>query len=155
MRFFGSAMLTPHVDGGFAKYIVVRDDQVIPYDPQISSKVMVFAEPLAVAIHAINQAGSLIGKKVLITGAGPIGSLVVAACKQAGAVEIIASDIQESCRQSAVKMGATSTIKPLEDNTHYFQKIKATLMLHSRHLDLMKQSILPLMLQKQQAPLFK
>lgn len=61
--FFGSAMLTPHVDGGFAKYIVVRDDQVIPYDPQISSKVMVFAEPLAVAIHAINQAGSLIGKK--------------------------------------------------------------------------------------------
>ncbi|HHE3478696.1 TPA: L-idonate 5-dehydrogenase [Pasteurella multocida] len=121
MRFFGSAMLTPHVDGGFAKYIVVRDDQVIPYDPQISSKVMVFAEPLAVAIHAINQAGSLIGKKVLITGAGPIGSLVVAACKQAGAVEIIASDIQESCRQSAVKMGATSTIKPLEDNTHYFQ----------------------------------
>ncbi|UDW84646.1 alcohol dehydrogenase catalytic domain-containing protein [Pasteurella canis] len=120
MRFFGSAMLTPHVDGGFAKYILVRNDQIIPYQDNIPSRVMVFAEPLAVAIHAVNQAGSLVGKKVLVTGCGPIGSLVVAACKQVGAVEIIASDIQEACRKIGMKMGATSTINPLEQNEHYF-----------------------------------
>lgn len=121
MRFFGSAMLNPHVDGGFAEYVAVRKDQVIPYDDKVPSKVMVFAEPLAVAIHAVNQAGSLVGKKVLVTGCGPIGSLVVAACRQAGAVEIVAADIQASCRESAVKMGATSTINPLDNHEHYFQ----------------------------------
>lgn len=120
MRFFGSAMLNPHVDGGFSEYVVVRDDQVIPYNNEIPSKVMVFAEPLAVAIHAVNQAGSLVGKRVLVSGAGPIGSLVVAACKQAGAIEIVSSDIQESCRESAIKMGATSAINPLDNHDEYF-----------------------------------
>ncbi len=93
--FFGSAMLNPHIDGGFSQYVAVRNDQIVPYDNRIPSKIMVFAEPLAVAVHAVNQAGSLVGKKVLVTGCGPIGSLVVAACKKAGAVEIVASDIQE------------------------------------------------------------
>ncbi|MFC0322133.1 zinc-binding dehydrogenase [Gallibacterium melopsittaci] len=120
MRFFGSAMLNPHVDGGFSQYVVVRDDQVIPYDNKIPSKVMVFAEPLAVGIHAVNQAGSLVGKKVLVTGCGPIGSLLIAACKQAGAVEIVAADIQPSCRDSAMQMGATSTINPLDNHEEYF-----------------------------------
>ncbi|MEH8033327.1 zinc-binding dehydrogenase [Gallibacterium anatis] len=121
MRFFGSAMLNPHVDGGFSQYVAVRNDQIVPYDNRIPSKIMVFAEPLAVAIHAVNQAGSLVGKKVLVTGCGPIGSLVVAACKKAGAVEIVASDIQESCRNSAIAMGATSAINPLENQEQYFQ----------------------------------
>ena len=39
------------------------------------------AEPLAVALHAVNRAGPLLGKRVLVTGCGPIGALVVIAAQ--------------------------------------------------------------------------
>jgi L-idonate 5-dehydrogenase len=116
MRFFGSAMRNPHVDGGFAQYVAVRADQCIPYDSAIGEDIMAFAEPLAVAIHAVNQAGSVLGKKVLVTGSGPIGALVIAACKAAGASEIVATDLVERNRQLAIVMGATRVIDPIKDD---------------------------------------
>ncbi len=27
--FFGSAMLNPHIDGGFSQYVAVRNDQIV------------------------------------------------------------------------------------------------------------------------------
>ncbi len=74
---------------------------------------MAFSEPLAVAINAINRAGSLLGKKVLVTGAGPIGCLLVAACRAAGASEIVASDLVDKNRELAITMGADSTFNLL------------------------------------------
>jgi len=115
MLFFGSAMRNPHVDGGFAQYISVRNDQLVPYDSSISDDVMAFAEPLAVAIHAINQSGGVLGKKVLVTGCGPIGCLIVAVCKAAGASEIVGSDLTDRCRNMATKMGADKTYSPTLD----------------------------------------
>lgn len=45
---------------------------------------MAFAEPLAVAIHAAHEAGDLQGKRVFISGVGPIGCLIVSAVKTTG-----------------------------------------------------------------------
>lgn len=114
MEFFGSAMRTPHVDGGFAEYVKVRKDQIVPYDENKSQDIMAFAEPLAVAIHAVNQSGGVVGKKVLVTGCGPIGSLIIAACQAAGASEVVGSDLSERCRDIATAMGATSTFSPMD-----------------------------------------
>lgn len=120
MRFFGSAMLNPHVDGGFAQYVVVRPDQCVYYDQQADDDVMAFAEPLAVAVNAVNRAGSLLGKKVLVTGAGPIGCLIVAACRAAGATEIIASDLVAENRDMAETMGADRSFDPVADDLSEF-----------------------------------
>ncbi|WP_413282493.1 L-idonate 5-dehydrogenase [Vibrio sp. MA40-2] len=114
MEFFGSAMRNPHVHGGFSEYVKVRSDQLVPYDSAISEDVMAFSEPLAVAIHAVNQAGGVLGKKVLVTGCGPIGCLIISACKAAGASEIVGSDLEERCRNIAVEMGADTTYSPIE-----------------------------------------
>ncbi|WED26752.1 alcohol dehydrogenase catalytic domain-containing protein [Vibrio sp. DW001] len=108
MEFFGSAMRNPHVNGGFSEYVQVRADQLISYDENISDDVMAFAEPLAVAIHAVNQSGGVLGKKVLVTGCGPIGCLIIAACSAAGASEIVATDLSERCREIATVIGASS-----------------------------------------------
>ncbi len=116
MRFLGSAMVVPHVDGGFCQYVAVRPEQCIPYDSQAADDVMAFSEPLAVAINAINRAGSLLGKKVLVTGAGPIGSLLIAACRAAGASEIVASDLVVRNRELAEQMGADSSFDPSGDD---------------------------------------
>ena len=51
------------------------------------------AEPLAVALHAVNRAGALLGKSVLVTGCGPIGAMVVIAARRAGATHIVATDM--------------------------------------------------------------
>ena len=124
MRFFGSAMLNPHVDGAFSEYVVVRPDQCIPYDSTAEDDVMAFTEPLAVAINAVNQAGSMLGKKVLITGAGPIGCLIIAACKAAGASEIVATDLVDKSRELALQMGADAAYNPASDDMSQFKADK-------------------------------
>jgi L-idonate 5-dehydrogenase len=112
MRFMGSAQFFPHVNGGFAEYVVVSPVQCVPYDASVAAKVIAFAEPLAVCIHAVRQAGDLTGKRVLVTGAGPIGCLVIAAALASGATEVMATDISERCRELAQQMGATLTADP-------------------------------------------
>ncbi|HGM5490055.1 TPA: L-idonate 5-dehydrogenase [Serratia fonticola] len=113
MRFMGSAQFNPHVNGGFSEYVAVSEFQCLPY-ANVTAQVMAFAEPTAVAIHAINVAGPLVGKKVLVIGAGPIGCLIVAAARSAGATEIVASDVSPRCLELALSMGATATFNPME-----------------------------------------
>lgn len=110
MLFFGSAMRMPHVQGAFREFMVVKAAQCIPLADHISLAEGACAEPLAVCTHARNQAGDLNGKKVLVTGAGPIGALCVALAAQAKAAEIIVTDIQDATLKIAAKMGASQVI---------------------------------------------
>ena len=106
MKFFGSAMYFPHINGAFTQFKIVDSEQCIAFDNQVSDRLMVFAEPLAVAIHAVNQAGDIKGKTVFVSGVGPIGSLIVAAAKAKGAKEIVCADLSERCLSLAQEMGA-------------------------------------------------
>lgn len=110
MYFFGSAMRNPHVHGGFAGYLSIDPRRCVPYAAHVPDSVMVFAEPLSVAIHAVNQAGSLVGKKVLVSGAGPIGCLIIAAAKLSGALEITAFDVSNKSCEFALQMGADNAV---------------------------------------------
>ena len=121
MRFFGSAMYNPHVDGGFTQFKLVDNAQCIDYPQNAPDEVMVFAEPLAVCIHAVKQAGNITDKKVFVSGVGPIGCLVVAAAKVLGAKEIICTDLSQRCLDIATQMGATKTLLANEDFSEYLQ----------------------------------
>ena len=92
MKFYGSAMPFPHIQGAFRETLIAEDYQCIPADG-LSAGEAAMAEPLAVCLHAINQAGNIFGKKVLITGSGPIGTLCVLSARRAGAEEIVVTDI--------------------------------------------------------------
>ncbi|QYN37618.1 L-idonate 5-dehydrogenase [Pseudonocardia sp. DSM 110487] len=110
VRYFGSAALDPHTDGGFSEYRVVRADQIRLLPDGVSTEHGALAEPLGVALHAVNRAGDVGGKTVLVNGAGPIGSLVVAAAKHRGANAVVASDVAASALVVAAAMGADTTI---------------------------------------------
>nr|WP_275889384.1 zinc-binding dehydrogenase [Nakamurella flavida] len=69
------------------------------------------AEPLSVALHAVARAGEVTGRSVLVTGAGPIGCLVVAALVVAGARSVIVSDMQDAALAVATAVGATGTVR--------------------------------------------
>ena len=110
IRYFGSAALHPHTDGGFSEYRVVRAAQIRPLPENVTTEHGALAEPLAVALHAVHRAGDLSGKTVLVNGAGPIGSLVVAAARHRGAASVIAADLSASSLAVAKAMGADETV---------------------------------------------
>ena len=110
MRFFGSAMRWPHVDGGFRDELVCEAEQAIPIADNVSFGEAALAEPLAVCLHAVRQAGELLGKRVLITGAGPIGALTVAAARLAGAADITITDVMAQPLTMAARLGADRTL---------------------------------------------
>lgn len=110
VRYFGSAACFPHEQGGFSTYRVVRADQIRVLPDSVSTRQGAVAEPLGVAFHAMNRAGELRGKRVLVNGTGPIGSLCVAAAKYVGAGEVWAADIATASLRVAAKVGADQTV---------------------------------------------
>jgi L-idonate 5-dehydrogenase len=114
MRFYGSAMRFPHVQGGFRELLVCDATQAVPVPPAMSAAQAAFAEPFSVCLHAVNRAGPLLGKRVLVTGAGPIGALTVIAARRAGALEIVATDVAEAPLAAALKVDADATVNVSE-----------------------------------------
>jgi L-idonate 5-dehydrogenase len=108
MRFYGSAMRFPHVQGGFREMLVCDASQAVPAD--MPAERAAFAEPLSVCLHAARQAGPLLGQRVLVTGAGPIGALCVMVARQAGAGEIVATDLLDEPLALVRRVGADRTL---------------------------------------------
>lgn len=107
--YFGSAATVPHSQGAFAELISVRPDQLRVLPAGLTLRRAALAEPLAVALHAIGMLGDLDGRRVLVSGAGPIGALAVLALRRRGAV-VIASDMHAGALRIASAVGATSTL---------------------------------------------
>jgi L-idonate 5-dehydrogenase len=105
MRFYGSAMPFPHIQGAFREYIVADAAQCAPAQ-DLTAGEAAMAEPLSVVLHAAGQAGPLLGKRVLVTGCGPIGLLAVVVARAAGAAEIVATDITGFTLDMAERLGA-------------------------------------------------
>ncbi|MBG6239267.1 threonine dehydrogenase-like Zn-dependent dehydrogenase [Mycetocola sp. CAN_C7] len=108
--YLGSAARFPHTDGAFARFVSLPSRMLRPLPDGLSLRDAAIAEPAAVAWHAVARAGDLAGKRVLVIGAGPIGSLVVAVARRAGAGEIIATDVHDFPRDNATRLGADRTL---------------------------------------------
>jgi L-idonate 5-dehydrogenase len=115
MRFFGSAMRIPHVQGGFREVLVCSEAQAVPVPDGLALEKAAFAEPLSVCLHAARQAGSLLGKRVLVTGTGPIGALTILVARQAGAREVITTDITDAPLALARRIGADVALNTASD----------------------------------------
>ena len=115
MRYYGSAMRMPHVQGAFRQELVVETSQAHLLADSVSDAEGALAEPLSVAIHAVRRAGPLVGKNVLITGCGPIGALLVIAARRAGATHITVTDVAAAPLRSAEKVGADEALNVAQD----------------------------------------
>ena len=114
MRFYGSAMPFPHIQGAFRQKLVAKASQCAVADG-LSAGETAMAEPLAVTLHATRRAGDLFGKRVLVTGCGPIGVLSILAARRAGAVEIVATDLSDFTLGVARQVGADRTINSAKE----------------------------------------
>jgi L-idonate 5-dehydrogenase len=110
-RYLGSAARFPHVQGGFAAQLAVPAEQLRPLPAGLELSRAALAEPLSVALHAVRRAGDVAGRHVLVTGAGPIGCLVVAAAKAAGAARVTATDLLPAALEYARRAGADTVVR--------------------------------------------
>jgi L-idonate 5-dehydrogenase len=110
----GSASTTPPTNGAFADYVVVRADQCHALPDSVDDATGAMLEPFAVALHAVKRAGSVAGKRVLVTGGGPIGLLVAMTARLFGAVPVALSDPLESRRATALRHGVDLGLDPAE-----------------------------------------
>jgi L-idonate 5-dehydrogenase len=115
MRYYGSAMRTPHVQGAFRQEIVVEHWQAHRLSDRVTDQEGAMAEPLSVALHAVRRAGPLLGKRVLVTGCGPIGALTIIAARRAGASHIVATDVGAHTLGKALKVGADEVVNVADE----------------------------------------
>ena len=117
MRFYGSAMPFPHSHGAFQEAINADARQCFVVPATLSAGEAAMCEPLAVCLHAVRRAGPIFGKRVLVTGCGPIGVLAVIAAKHAGAAEIVVTDVTPTPFPLARQLGADQCLDVAADKS--------------------------------------
>lgn len=108
--FLGSAARFPHVQGAFRERLVIEASQLVVLPEHLAFEMAVFAEPLAVAIHAIHRAGTVRDRSVLVVGAGPIGALLTLVALREGCTDITVADLRDGPLETARRVGATRAV---------------------------------------------
>jgi 2-desacetyl-2-hydroxyethyl bacteriochlorophyllide A dehydrogenase len=108
--YLGSAARFPHTDGAFVRYATLPSRMLRALPDAVDLRTAAAIEPAAVAWHGVARAGDVQGRTVLVIGSGPIGALIVAVLRHAGAAEIVAVDLHDHPLTVARALGATRTL---------------------------------------------
>lgn len=118
----GNAQWCPHTkgvgvnrDGAFAEYLCIPAVNVVPISEDLPEEVVSFFDAFGNATHA-SLMYDVVGEDVLITGAGPIGVMAAAICRQNGARHIVVTDLYDYRLEMARRMGATATVNVGRDD---------------------------------------
>ena len=114
----GSGSTIPPTDGAMAQFVAVSGDQCHILPEGISDGYGAMIEPLAVGLHAIKRAGSVSGKRILVTGGGTIGLLTAVTAKAFFALPVVVSDIVTERRELALACGVDLVLDPSDKNLH-------------------------------------
>jgi 2-desacetyl-2-hydroxyethyl bacteriochlorophyllide A dehydrogenase len=98
--------------GAFAQYLCTRASQLRRVPDGLALREAALAEPLAVALHGITLSGIAPGRRALVTGAGPIGMLTLAALRARGISDVTVSEPAAVRRALASRVGATRVLAP-------------------------------------------
>lgn len=112
----GYSFIGLSTDGGFTSFVNVPEDNLYALPQNYDLRTAAVIEPSAVAVQAVKEGDLKFGQAVAIYGAGPIGVLVAAAAKAAGATKIIVVHLSAVRLQKALEMGATDVINPADSN---------------------------------------
>lgn len=96
--------------GAYAEFVRVGGAETLILPEGIGARFGAMVEPLAVGLHAVEEARLEKGARVLILGAGPVGLSVALWARFFGARDVVVSDLVASRRDLSLKMGATATI---------------------------------------------
>ena len=108
-------ILGVHRDGAFAEYITIPAVNAWPNTPGTPYSIASLLENFGNAVHTASTP-PIAGRKVLVTGAGPVGIMAVAVARALGARSVISTDVSDYRLELARTMGATLTLNPRRDD---------------------------------------
>lgn len=106
--------------GALADFLLIKDAvrgrslEVVP--DHIPFEVAALNEPMAVALHAVNQVAPQHSDQVLVFGAGPIGLGITIALKSLGVKHVVVADILPARLEKALKVGADAVINSKDED---------------------------------------
>ena len=101
-------------DGAFAEYVCVPRPSLWINPPDLAPEIASLQDPFGNAVHTVH-AQNVVGKRVLITGAGLIGLMAVPVARAAGAAAVYVTDLNPGRLEMAMKMGADLALDARED----------------------------------------
>jgi len=109
-------MSVPGVPGAFCEYVAWPGRLVFKVPDHVDTAEACLAEPLAVAIHSVNQSGIKFGQSAAILGTGCIGLCVALALKARGITEIYMTDVAPARLEKALELGVTGVFNDKEED---------------------------------------
>jgi L-idonate 5-dehydrogenase len=116
LKFIGTAATVPHIDGAFAERLVVPESHCHRLEDRLDYGAGALVEPLAVGAHAVMRAGVITGSRVLITGGGTIGQMVLTMARLVGAREVTVADVDAHARSFSLDQGAVAAFDPQDES---------------------------------------
>jgi threonine 3-dehydrogenase len=114
-------------DGVFAEFVVLPEMNAWKNDPALDPAIASIQEPLGNAVHALlpeDNIEDLAGKRVLVTGCGPIGLLAIAAAKELGATSVVATEVDPLRSSLAQKMGVDAVLNPATEGDGIADRVR-------------------------------
>lgn len=103
-------------EGGLAEVVLVREaargGRLFAVPEGMSLDVAALAEPVAVGMHAVEQADVAGTDKVAVFGCGPIGLAAIATLADRGVTDVVGIDPSATRRALAASLGAAHTVDP-------------------------------------------
>ncbi len=93
-----------HLDGGLQERLAIGQAQVFPIAAD-DAAIAAMAEPVSIAVRAVNRAAIRPGERAVVLGAGPIGQCICLVARERGA-EVLVIDLRESRLALSREMGA-------------------------------------------------
>ena len=93
--------------GAMAPFVALPPEVLHAVPDAVSPRTATLAEPLAVAVHAVDLSGMKAGDTVAVYGAGPIGILTALVARHAGAGAVVITEPSPWRREVAAGLGFT------------------------------------------------
>lgn len=108
----GSPLTQAHGIGGFAEKVLVHENQLAVVSPKIpfAAACIIGCGTVTGVGAAVNTARVTVGDTVVVIGAGGVGLNVISGARLAGALRIIAIDLDDAKLEAARRFGATDTV---------------------------------------------
>jgi len=109
------------IDGGLAEYgklpaqAALRGNGIVCHT-DLAFEHMALMEPLSCVINGRANYLPQMGDTIVVLGAGPIGLLHTQLARHSGAAHVIVSDPSDSRRATALELGASHAVNPIEED---------------------------------------
>jgi (R,R)-butanediol dehydrogenase / meso-butanediol dehydrogenase / diacetyl reductase len=101
--------------GGMAEYVAAPERTLVPLPEGLSVDRAGLSQPLAVGLHAARRSGARDGDRVVLIGAGAIGSFAQTGLRHLAEVDLTVIDFPGSRLDRASRLGATRVVPAGDD----------------------------------------